>query len=159
MIVPRRRSPNGISAMARFMSRVLFMPSGCWLWVGSRSGKYGLFWHNGRLIGAHRFIKVVETGQAIPKKLEPDHLCRNTWCVNPQHSEIVTRKINLSRSPTASTLNAAKTHCPRGHPLSGNNVRTKRGRYGDQRVCVICDREHCRLFRQARKENAIGSAV
>lgn len=155
MIVRRRRSPNDISAMARFMSRVLLMPSGCWLWVGSRSGKYGVFWHNGRLIGAHRFIKVVETGQLIPQKLEPDHLCRNSWCVNPAHSEIVTRRVNLSRSPTASTLNATKTHCLKGHLLSDNNVRTKLGRYGPQRVCILCDRERCRIFRQSRKQGTM----
>lgn len=160
MIHNRRRSPDGVTAVARFMARVLPMPSGCWLWVGSQAGgaegrRYGYFWHNGRLVGAHRFIKVVETGQDIPRRLEPDHLCHHTWCVNPQHSEIVTRKVNLSRSPTVSTLNAQKTHCPKGHPLSGTNVRLRNGRYGLQRICSACDRARCAEYRkQQREKNA-----
>lgn len=53
----------------------------------------------------------------------------------------------MSRPKGHSAINAAKTHCPRGHPLSGGNVRlNKRG----SRECRACRRESGRRARAAR---------
>lgn len=41
---------------------------------------------------------------------------------------------------------AAKTHCPRGHPLSGVNLRVRHGR----RICIACMREHDEAHRNGR---------
>lgn len=41
-----------------------------------------------------------------------------------------------------------KTHCPRGHPYSGDNLRI----YGNKKVCVICNKEQSR--RKRRRDGA-----
>jgi len=75
----------------------LYMPepnSGCWLWLGSISKKgYGKG-PNGR--HAHRTIFEHYKGP-IPNKLELDHKCRVRSCVNPDHLEPVTTKVNVHR--------------------------------------------------------------
>lgn len=71
--------------------------------------------------------------EPISDGLQIDHLCRNTWCVNPTHLESVTPKVNTLRSNAQSAINARKTHCNRGHPLSGSNISVKRTRG------VFCD--------------------
>lgn len=49
------------------------------------------------------------------------------------------RATSISRSPA--DINAAKTHCKNGHPLSGDNLRL-RGKTGRQaRVCITCRRQ------------------
>jgi hypothetical protein len=40
-------------------------------------------------------------------------------------------------------VNAGKTHCKRGHQLSGENLRLKRSRHGVERVCRTCHRKDC----------------
>lgn len=35
--------------------------------------------------------------EKVPLNMDLDHLCRNRWCQNPGHLEIVTRKENLNR--------------------------------------------------------------
>jgi hypothetical protein len=61
-----------------------------------------------------------------------DHLCRNTRCVNPDHLEAVTPKVNAERRPYP-----IKSECPRGHPYQGDNVfLNNRG----ERCCRECSR-------------------
>jgi hypothetical protein len=67
-----------------------------------------------------------------------DHLCRNKACVNPAHLEPVTNRENVLRGVGLSAENARKTHCKRGHPLSGDNVVVSKG--GRKRRCVACER-------------------
>jgi len=56
----------------------------CWIWKGTKSCGYGLFYiGNYKYVKAHRFAYEILVGP-IPKGLEPDHLCRNTLCVNPK---------------------------------------------------------------------------
>ena len=88
--------------LPRFWKKVETEPnSGCWIWVGGRTGVgYGaLGFGGGRpegLIGAHVFAYLAFRGP-ISHGLEIDHLCRMRWCVNPQHMELVTRRINSLR--------------------------------------------------------------
>jgi hypothetical protein len=71
--------------------------SGCWNWLKYRNGEgYGVAWHEGRTILAHRFYYENKYG-FVPKGLELDHLCRNRGCVNPDHVEPVTHLENLLR--------------------------------------------------------------
>ncbi|MDO8389701.1 MAG: HNH endonuclease signature motif containing protein [Actinomycetota bacterium] len=47
-------------------------------------------------MGAHRFAYAAFVGD-IPEGMEIDHTCRDRGCVNPEHLELVTRQVNLSR--------------------------------------------------------------
>ena len=82
---------------------------------------------------------------------KPDHLCRNRLCVNPQHIRIVKRENFRGISP--SVIHAKKTHCPRGHELSGNNLVKYKLKIG-QRNCRTCLNMWQRVYYQRdRKKN------
>jgi len=70
----------------------------------------------------------------IPEGLTIDHLCKNKICINPEHLEAVTGVENVRRSDAAPSINARKTHCIRGHLLSGNNLKMSQGK----RQCRTC---------------------
>ncbi len=134
------------TALERFERFVSPEPnSGCWLWTGNTApGGYGMFSPaNSRNYQAHRFSYEQFKGP-IPKGLEIDHKCRVRCCVNPDHLEAVTRRINLMRSTNFVAVNGAKTHCKRGHELNAHNVRiTKIG----GRSCRICMAAHQAAYR------------
>lgn len=112
-----------MNAIDRFWTDVSFRPGSCWLWNGKTTLGYGYFCAEGRMFYAHRFAWEQENG-AIPKGLDIDHLCRTRDCVNPAHMEPVTRRENVLRGNSRNALNAAKTLCDKGHPLSGDNLYT-----------------------------------
>lgn len=79
------------SAKAHFDSRIEYeQNSGCWLWAGPMSGKYGCV---GKLY-AHRFSYERDVGP-IPEGMDVCHRCDTPLCVNPQHLFPGTRAINL----------------------------------------------------------------
>lgn len=104
----------------------------CWNWLGhkNRAG-YGVY--GGKL--AHRIVMA-----PIPKGLEVDHICRNRACVNQAHLRVVTHRENTlaAGSQTASAINARKTHCPKNHPYSGDNLYYRKRRHGFARECRAC---------------------
>lgn len=130
--------------------------SGCWLWtaVVGRNG-YGRFWRDGRQRQAHRVSYEIHVG-VVPDGLVLDHLCRVRCCVNPAHLEPVSVRENCRRGETGKVTGArtlTKTHCPNGHPYSGDNlIVTKK-----QRFCRACHRAHGRR-RWQRKKIAMLSA-
>lgn len=131
-------------------------PGECWLWTSTTggNGKYGQFSVNGRFMAAHRFAYELLVGP-IPEGLDLDHVkargCRSTLCVNPAHLEPVTRRENLLRGDTFIAENAAKTHCPQGHPLAGGNLLASNlGR----RQCRTCKQARDRIAHHARKASA-----
>lgn len=84
----------------RFWSKVdqLTSPEGCWPWLGHRMPRgYGQVRVGTTHWLAHRVAYTLTFGP-IPKGMVLDHLCRNTWCVNPDHLEVVTQRENLRRS-------------------------------------------------------------
>jgi hypothetical protein len=120
--------------------------TGCWLWTGALTGSgYARMNHHGKHVTAHRAMYELVVGP-VPKGLDLDHLCRMRRCINPAHLEPVTRAENLRRGIQAgvNVINAAKTHCLRGHPLSGDNVRLETT---GSRRCRTCERK-----RRAKKE-------
>lgn len=121
--------------------------NGCDIWRGCRNGSgYGLVRINGRTRSLNRVRYECEVGP-IPDGAELDHyVCDNGagGCCNPFHCRPVTRRENALRGETIASLNAAKTHCPRGHPLSVENlVRSKLASTGN-RKCRTCDNSHPR---------------
>ena len=112
--------------------------SGCWLWTGALDGGgYARLNVKGENCLAHRVIFTLITCVEIPKNLEIDHLCRIRCCVNPQHFELVSKKINILRGVGPTAKNAVKTHCLNAHELLPANTYISKsgGRY-----CRICKR-------------------
>lgn len=91
--------------IARFMSYVDVLPSGCWFWTGARSrGKgnskwYGSFWvpDMGMSVRAHRFSSEVFNREECPPGHHRDHLCEFSLCVCPSCIEVVTHEENERR--------------------------------------------------------------
>lgn len=130
------------TVLNRFRDKVSPEPnSGCWLWTASVT-PYGHGRFNWKPAGsyAHRAAHLLFKGR-IPNGKEIDHLCRVPSCVNPDHLEAVTHKVNIHRSPIHS---ASKTHCKRGHPFSGSNL-GKNPTTG-ARVCINCRRASQRRY-------------
>lgn len=114
---------------------------GCWVWRGGRNSKgYGFVSMNGRAVLAHVWSYEQVYG-AVPEGLELDHICRTRACVNPEHLEAVTHRVNLMRGRSFSAKNAKKTCCPKGHIFDHIDSR-------GWRVCVICKRTAARKRRQ-----------
>lgn len=86
-------------------------------------------------VRVHRFIYESVSGP-IPVGLVLDHLCRNRGCVNPHHLEPVSHAANIQRGVGLAPLNAAKTHCKRGHPFDADNTRIRK----TGRACRTCER-------------------
>lgn len=77
-------SRSDMHALDRFERRVERIPfSGCWLWTGA-GPKYGGFWLNGKLEGAHRAAWRLFRGD-IPAGMLVCHTCDVIGCVNPDH--------------------------------------------------------------------------
>ena len=110
----------------------------CWLWTGSlTSTGYGQISIHSRPRPAHRVSYILLKGP-IPRNLEIDHLCRVRRCVNPNHLEPVTRSENTKRGmagKAAATRAQERTHCKKGHELTGDNIR---GAEKGKRLCKIC---------------------
>jgi hypothetical protein len=125
----------------RFWSLVEKTPM-CWLWRGRRHVGYGVFSvrdrrHPHRTVNAHRWAWEALRGPVEPG-LHLDHLCRVRACVNPDHLEPVTRKVNILRGVSPAAIYARRDACLRGHRFDEAN--TLIGRRGD-RICRACCRE------------------
>lgn len=157
------------SAIERFWAKVdrSAGPDGCWAWTGTRMGRgYGSFYLLGTTRPAHRVAYVIANGE-IPAGLTIDHLCHtkdtscpsdetctHRQCVNPRHLEAVTNRENIMRGfASAPFTQAAKTHCPQGHPY--NEANTMHVGKGDRnhRKCRICQKAAIDRF-YARKRLA-----
>lgn len=148
----------------RFLEKAIPKPnSGCWLWLGALDkdgyGHICLGGASSSPIGAHRAALLI-AGREIPVGMSVLHHCDVPSCVNPDHLYIGTQKDNAAdmmrrnryknnahvlKGRKVINWNERKTHCLRGHPLSGDNLRTS----GKWRFCRACDR----LRYEMRKEN------
>lgn len=116
--------------------------TGCHVWTGTPRSQYGMIGVGSRKKGtcrtlaAHRVAWELRHGP-IPRGMTIDHRrCRNKRCVNPRHMVLCTRAQNARQPDGVAGLHLARTHCPHGHPYSGDNLR--RSAYG--RICLACRR-------------------
>jgi hypothetical protein len=122
---------------------------GCWVPLRGRGHNCGYHAVNfrGKKYLQHRLCWEAVYGP-IPDGMTIDHLCRNRACVRLSHLEPVTLKVNLARGASPTADNGRKTHCVRGHALSGDNLRIDRGKGGGAiRRCKACQ---ARLKRASR---------
>lgn len=139
--------PNEALIAARFESKTKPADDGCVAWVaGCDSHGYGRFWTGERPVGAHVYAFYLHHGRMPDGPL--DHLChdpllcvpgacRHRRCVNVEHLVESSTRMNTLRGGGPTALNAYKTHCCSGHPLSGSNLGVDAlGRY-----CRTCRRE------------------
>lgn len=115
----------------------------CWLWTGGRSPNgYGRAWYRGRVINAHRAVYQAFCGP-VDRRLELDHLCRRTSCVNPAHLEPVSGAENRRRQAAAKPR---VTACRHGHAYTPENTTWLKGRW---KVCRTCMRTRYHARRRA----------
>lgn len=118
----------------RFWAKVSVRPWDCWEWQASlRKDGYGRFMLDREAVLAHRVCYARLIGE-VPIGLVLDHLCRNRRCVNPDHLEPVSERINILRGAGPAAINARKTHCPKGHPFCEGNLYLS----GRKRKCKKC---------------------
>jgi len=112
--------------------------SGCWIWFGAADKKgYGRININGKTKLAHR-VSFELFNKKIPDGMVIDHLCRVPACINPNHLEVVTLRINTQRGMCAETQRKrqlSKTNCPKGHEYSLKNTYIDPRGY---RNCIKC---------------------
>ena len=113
------------------------------------SAGYGVF-SIGRFgrIYAHRWSYEHHVAP-IPEGLVIDHLCRTPLCVNPDHLEPVTQRVNVHRGVSLAASYAEATHCVNGHEFTEAN--TYRRPDNGSRCCRRCkaDREAVRRLGRA----------
>lgn len=128
--------------------------TGCWNWRGTTRGGYGRTWFRGKRIGAHRLSAYLWLGLDPADKRQALHRCDNPLCFNPKHLFIGTPLENMRDSRDKGRMwQGKKTHCPQGHPYSGENLYL----YGKHRQCRECTKNAClRYYRKRRASMNLG---
>jgi hypothetical protein len=138
-------------------------PDACWPWQGHR-----VFFTGGVRSTVARVAYVIDHGADVPAGLEVVHTCHyeavsrdecaggdtclHRGCVNPTHLALVSSAERLRRSLSTSPMPVKKTHCTRGHPLSGDNLYlTQHG----ARFCRACDRLRGIAYRARKQTSSI----
>lgn len=146
------RGPKPRPIEERYWENVEFRAtSKCWRWLGTirpdgrpqigEGGKYG------KTKTAFRIGYELAFGP-IPEGMDLDHLCNNSWCVNPNHCWPVTPKENRGRRERE------KTHCPQGHEYNEKNTYYRADGHRQCRVCAN-DRRKAYLAEKAVAEGRI----
>jgi len=138
--------------LAKFTSQIQSAAAyECWNWTGSilNSG-YGQFFFEHYPLLAHRVAYVLWNGEIGDKQIV-HHICDNKKCVNPDHLALVTYSEHRRLHPEMNHFGPdfSITHCPRGHPYSGDNVRY----YKYTRICRACDNARSKKRNAERKRN------
>lgn len=129
--------------------------TGCWIFLGDLNQGYGqvtAFTEAGRqtTLRAHRVMYEHLVGP-IPEGHQLHHKCRNKRCVNPDHLESLT---DLAHKRADAAWVGNRTHCKRGHPLSGDNITIVRG----SRRCKACNVIRSQKYRSQNPEKARAQA-
>ena len=117
----------------------------CWIWIKATDDRgYGRIAHRGRNVRAHRLYYETLKGP-VPPGLELDHLCRNPACVNPDHLDPVTHRVNVRRGGKSKLSTEEVKMICRSKALEGISTAVLAGRYGVDRSTVQkVVRKYCR---------------
>ena len=137
--------------MKRFWEKVV-RTEDCWNWIGSNNGVgYGEIRIDGKKVYAHRWAYEDAKGK-IPDGHQIDHLCKNPSCVNPEHLEAVTAKVNVRRGNAVGPKpERKKDYCSNGHLYSENTYVRPDGR---GRNCEECVRTRSREWQRKKRIEA-----
>lgn len=132
------RLPDRFWAKVEVVAEASTYPGPCWIWNKAIStAGYATYWYQDSTMSGH-VVSYTCLVEKVPAGLQLDHLCRIRSCVNPDHLEPVTGRVNTLRGETLPATNAAKTHCLRGHEFTSENTRMARD---GRRICRACPRE------------------
>lgn len=115
--------------------------TGCWDWIGGLNRGDSGYPTFGKFVYAHRYSYEHYIGP-IDERLEINHRCENTRCVNPDHLEAVTHLENVRYSHVVATA------CPQGHDFTHENTWVEKN---GARHCRRCHREREAARRQRLK--------
>lgn len=113
--------------------------TGCFLWLGDiNKDGYGGVRHRGRSLLAHRAAWEDKYGPPPAGKYVL-HTCDQPCCINTNHLYIGTQSDNMRDAVRRGrNQNTKKTHCKRGHPLSGKNLYSYTNKGRPARCCYAC---------------------
>lgn len=140
--------------VARFWSKVVINPDGCWSWSGGHGGKDGraMLSVDGQKFYAYRVSYEIHHGP-ITDGLHVCHACDNPECSRPDHLWLGTAADNLRDAAEKGRLGAkqrARTHCKRGHEFTPENTRVIFHADGKaHRHCKTCTAERGKAWRAA----------
>ena len=118
---------------SRIMNNIAVSETGCWEWQRRViPAGYGYMSTRGKLRPVHRVSYEFFVGPIHPDQ-EIDHLCRNRKCVNAEHLEAVTHRINFLRGIHPTAVQVREGRCAKGHDASNINRQSSKQPY-----CRVC---------------------
>jgi hypothetical protein len=111
--------------IARVRAKAAVDANGCWVWpyLNREKWGYGQTNYRNRTVTVHRQMYKLARGVELTKQQYVCHSCDNTACCNPDHLWIGSNQDNMQDCSEKGRADGQwKTHCDRGHPLSGDNV-------------------------------------
>lgn len=144
--IPWRRSlpRTPLPTKIRFETKIIrpSEPDGCWLWCGSHFKQTGYCCFSMKRTDGtwaptvgHRISYELYVGE-IPPGYWVDHLCRNRGCVNPDHLEAVSPRVNTARGQAPSAIAVRLNRCGRGHEFTQANTILRKDGRRDCRMCA-----------------------
>lgn len=135
--------------------RYVELSLGCWIWRGTKSWNgYGAILPSGAKVKvyAHRLAYEMFIGK-VPDGYELHHLCGIKACVKPDHLELVTRKQHAQHTHDRAYggWQRIKTHCSKGHPFTGDNLKIRHDKDGTHRRCRECINQAQREYQARRR--------
>lgn len=123
------------NTLRSLLDRLEWGTNDCLEWPGAHN-HYGygtVRWQGKTVQMVHRLISDLIYGPLEQGK-ELHHTCGNKLCCNMAHLRVVTRREHVMLDRPMIVRHALATHCPYGHPLSGDNLYVWRG----GRACRHC---------------------